>query len=162
MSSYYRRAKESKEQDSDLSSCRNGTQPHVPTFFPLHPGTVMSHLSIHLWKDEWLQETRKESEVLRQNPRRRGEVLGTEVVNLAEVWMGNLGSYWGEEVTICYLVPTFLYRWGNAGPGKEMTCPRSQDFSWLRERSSPYLCLSSLHSLYGTTSVFHHWVLACL
>lgn len=38
------------------------------------------------------------------------EVLGTEVVNLAEVWMGNLGSYWGEEVTICYLVPTFLYR----------------------------------------------------
>lgn len=43
-------------------------------------------------------------------PGRRGEVLGTEVVNLAEVWMGNLGSYWGEEVTICYLVPTFLYR----------------------------------------------------
>lgn len=32
-------------------------------------------------------------------------MLGTEVVNLAEVWMGDLGDYRGEEVTIVILSP---------------------------------------------------------
>lgn len=144
---------QSEAESSDLSSYQNGTQPNVPAFSPL-PGTVMPNLSVHLQKDGWLHEARKETEVLRQTPGRSGEVLGVLGLWTRQWWGWGLSGLM--ERGGYHLAPTLLYKWGSAGPEKEMTCLRPRGTRPQGEGPAPPLP-SPPAFLHGTTVVFQLW-----